>query len=277
MRVRAIIRSAGGAAVVGGAVVACSSFAGSSGTSSTDGGPSDAAATADAAAPVDAASDAPSADGGGYVELAGLIGYWPFDETAGSTAHDLSGKQNNGAVTGATWVAGVRGNALHADGSNTQHVEMHSFDGHFPTSGTISLWFKADTFDGIWILDTYDATRNHLYLDVNKGDNPASFEALLQGPNPKGGNTSVGFATVPATLSTWTHVVLVWDADVAHDYSLYTDGALRHASTLDPAWKPTDQHFWLFPYGCCGGFQGTIDEVRLYDRAVTAAEALAIP
>src|SRR5262245_59216846 len=48
----------------------------------------------------------------------GLVGAWSFDETSGTTAADVSGKGNNGSVSGATRVAGKYGNALSFDGVN---------------------------------------------------------------------------------------------------------------------------------------------------------------
>lgn len=46
----------------------------------------------------------------------GLVGYWAFEEGAGSTVADLSGNSNAGTIFGATWTSGARGEAVLCDG-----------------------------------------------------------------------------------------------------------------------------------------------------------------
>ena len=80
----------------------------------------------------------------------GLVGYWPFDEGAGTVADDFSG--NGNAVTLATdgsalpaWVPGKFGHALSFDGSSN-YVTVPNVGGYLPSAlqlthtGTVSLW-----------------------------------------------------------------------------------------------------------------------------------------
>ena len=52
----------------------------------------------------------------------GLIGYWPFDEGAGTTAADTSGGGHNGVVNGASWTAGKVNSALSFNGTTSSVV-----------------------------------------------------------------------------------------------------------------------------------------------------------
>src|SRR3989338_1965645 len=52
-------------------------------------------------------------------QTSGLVGYWTFDEGAGTTANDSSGNNNTGTLTnGPTWTTGKIGQALNFDGSD---------------------------------------------------------------------------------------------------------------------------------------------------------------
>ena len=48
----------------------------------------------------------------------GLVGAWTMDEGAGSVVHDLSGRDNNGAVGDAVWAVGSEGRLLQTDGTD---------------------------------------------------------------------------------------------------------------------------------------------------------------
>ncbi len=72
----------------------------------------------------------------------GLIGYWKFDETSGTTAEDSVGADNNGTLSdNVEWQpgSGVSGGALLLDGTSTAHVEFPS-TGMLASSGTVAMW-----------------------------------------------------------------------------------------------------------------------------------------
>jgi len=74
-----------------------------------------------------------------------LVGHWKFDEKSGNTANDSSGNDFHATVIGnATWIQGMRGNALKFDGVN-DYVNMPqnavSYIGNL-SQGTIAFWFN---------------------------------------------------------------------------------------------------------------------------------------
>src|SRR3989338_5343069 len=68
-------------------------------------------------------------------QTSGLVGYWTFDEGAGTTANDSSGNNNTGTLTnGPTWTTGKIGQALNFDGVN-DYVDL-GFPSALQLSGT---------------------------------------------------------------------------------------------------------------------------------------------
>jgi|GEM_PF-2586244 uncharacterized protein (TIGR02145 family) len=71
----------------------------------------------------------------------GLVGYWSFDEGAGTNAGDMSGNGKTGTVSGASWTTGKRGQALSFDGTN-DYVDAGNVNSSVKT---ISFWIQASS------------------------------------------------------------------------------------------------------------------------------------
>ncbi len=79
----------------------------------------------------------------------GLVGYWPFDEGSGGTAHDASGNDNHGTLVGdPAWDEGKVGGALSFDGADSELAIPHSSDLNIRDEITISLWVKPEEVSG---------------------------------------------------------------------------------------------------------------------------------
>ena len=80
-----------------------------------------------------------------------LIGYWKFDETSGTTAHDASGNGHDGTLNGdSQWAAGMLGGALEFDGEG-DYVDIGN-DPIFNITGqiTVACWIKVSQFTDSW-------------------------------------------------------------------------------------------------------------------------------
>src|SRR3989344_1740468 len=76
----------------------------------------------------------------------GLVGYWSFDEDAGTTVPDHSGSGNTGTATnGPTGTTGQLGRALNFDGSNDYVITTNSSGLTGSASRTVSLWFRSNS------------------------------------------------------------------------------------------------------------------------------------
>jgi len=97
----------------------------------------------------------------------GLVGYWSFDEGAGTTAYDASGKGNNGKIYGAKWVPGKFGQALSFDGAD-DYVEVPYNPIFNSNSFTVMIWIKRPspvTTESVF-LNKYGTTTVTPYWDM---------------------------------------------------------------------------------------------------------------
>ena len=197
--------------------------------------------------------------------LNGLVGWWKFDEGSGTVAYDSSGNGNDGNLTnGPTWVSGKIGGALSFDGVD-DFVQTSVASNSLPIS--ISTWIYAHDISGSHSIVDSDAQGQYGH-------------SLIIGYSPKNGNYQIEFhdgsvdTSHPATLNQWTHAVVQFDSKI----SFFADGAVK----LEQAYQKGNLNGTNFRMGRHGSnssphmFKGLIDDVRIYDRALSAAEVQAL-
>lgn len=227
------------------------------------------AVTSDAgteAQPVDDTSDATAERADGALDddlMEGLVGYWPLDEGTGLLAADSSGNNHHATLlNGARWTTGLRGGGI-AFALGGEHLDVPTlYDDAFPASGTLSLWtYGTYTSSGNGpIFENYDRTRMHLFLRKNGNVLQVAFQ----------GETDYAFhRSLPPPANKWSHLVVVWDSQALRG-ALYVDGA-AFEGTITPGWRPSAQRFRF------GDWDGTIDEIRLWNRPLSAEEVRRIP
>jgi len=212
----------------------------------------------------------------------GLVLHYSFDE-ADDRAEDKSGKGNHGTLHEVKWTEdGKVGGAYEFDGK-TAYIQR-AFDGGdlFPTNTPFSVaaWVRAPAFDTDQpvILSThYSGISGGYYLAVNAWNGGG--QLAWAAPDQRGETTS----RRPINDGRWHQVTAVWNGT---DRSLYLDGVLQGAARADgPLSYP---HRAPFRVGHSHNanrpgsrsskyfFKGTIDEVMVYDRALSAEEAKAL-
>ncbi len=232
---------------------------------------------------------ATAAGGSGPVSLTtGLIGYWKFDEaTVGTTAMDSVGT-NHGTFsaskpTRSTDVpgplAGKSTASLAFDGTANELVlPAAAFANWTPTTSfSISVWVNVAAFKGwVGIIANEPAAPNACGLYVSAEVQPPNAAAILNGFAFE--SNELGPATVaklvPMPLGTWHHVAIVQDA--AHAQSIYVDGVAAVATRAPQHCEGTSPFHIGSPDGVGGFFQGSLDDVRFYSRALTPAEVSAL-
>jgi hypothetical protein len=199
-------------------------------------------------------------------DLHGLIGHWKFDAGTGTTAVDSTGKANNAAFQTGTpqWIDGVRGKALYFNGSSDA-ITGTNFEP--PSEGTVAFWLRSD--------GATSGTQRLLGLGGNwevRQDSTGVLRFDL-GASPFVGNEPFSTITPLVNPSTWYHVAAVYDSD-DNSYSVYVDGVLVTSGT-----SPVD----LLPQsaaklalgtrtGSTERLRGALDDVRIYNRKLSAAE-----
>jgi hypothetical protein len=221
-----------------------------------------------------APSDAGTDDADAPLTEPNLVAAWLFDELSGTIAKDVTGHGHDGQLQGAAAFGGLglRGGALVlAGGFDT--VVMPSLDGAaFPRSGTFSIHFRYSFTDSTnrGVFDTFTTSRNHLFLRRANNAPIDQFQVAGQYSMDGGGYAFVDTFTV--TIDTWTHVVFTW-SEASQLGAVYVDGVQTQTQPyLRTPYVPDQQAFRIGV-----NYTGLVDEVRLYDRAFSAAEAIAIP
>ena len=211
---------------------------------------------------------------------ADLILHWGFDEGSGSTVYDLTGNGRDGTIEGgATWVAGKIGGALELDGADDHVVDELAADYINGLDAiTICLWIKSDivgTDKGFIIFE-----------DPNGGDNrnmryDAASWAWEGGTNlikiamdSTGGHQAHEGSDNTQTTD-WQHVAMVWSS--GNELMLYIDGRFDEPRGTDAGTEGTISGVTklIVGKGCKdadGGWDGLIDDVRIYSEALTEDE-----
>lgn len=211
----------------------------------------------------------------------GMVGFWRFEETTGTTANDSSGNGFNGTWTGN--VTSVTGTAA-ALGANS--TRAYSFDGtnayvSVPHSPTLTI--TGDFTAAIWIYKNAEAS-DWVRL-VGKGDgntrtfgvweeNGSGTRILFQQYNGSGVAVLSYYSTGTIPLTTWTHVACRMSGNNA---TIFINGASSGTATRTGT-PGSDTNPLTIGYapGLHTFFNGRIDDVRLYNRALSDAEIAAI-
>lgn len=213
-----------------------------------------------------------------------LIGWWKFDETSGNTAVDSSGSGNTGItqnMNDADWVNGKIGNALDLDGSN-DYIDVGTGDayaGPDMTAITISVWINipADVTSDAMIFDKFWDGSDESYTLYIQNNTPDRLIWRLRTNVP---NTANAFGTSTISTNTWHHVVGTWDSQ-SGSLILYLNGSVEGTSSLSGSYvNENTSSVWIgsAQYGGSGNrrFPGMIDDVRIYNRALTPDEINAL-
>jgi hypothetical protein len=191
--------------------------------------------------------------------LPGLYRYWPLDNTSGRHATEGSGNGVDGLLYGSpTWTTGVFGGALALHGQPD-----------YVAAGTVPVLKVSDSFS--WAFWCKLAQSASLILGNRMiAGNPfsfvkftsADFQYYINGAH--NGTISYG---IPTT-GTWTHVAVVKNGS---SFTYYSNGQAVATSTTT-----ADMPACPFQLGGDPGYPdfgaATLDEVRLYSRALSATE-----
>jgi glucose/arabinose dehydrogenase len=195
----------------------------------------------------------------------GLVGAWGFNETTGTTVADASGNANAGTVSGATRsTAGRFAGALSFDGVNDSVLVADANSLDLRTSMTLSAWVRPSV-GGDWRTVLLKEQPGQLVyaLYSSTDNNRPSGHIYTNGDMALGG---------PAVLpvNTWSHLAMTWDGLTRR---LYVNGTQVASGALTGTAALSASPLRIGGNSIWGEwFAGLIDEVRIYNRALSAAE-----
>jgi concanavalin A-like lectin/glucanase superfamily protein len=201
---------------------------------------------------------------------AGLAATYGLNEASGTTTADGSGNGNPGTLTnGPVRTTGKYGNGLSFDGVNDFVSAADSASLDLAGTGTIEAWVKLDTLNR-WhsVIAKGDQNSNARHNYALEITNANRIRCILS--TGTGSNYIQLDSASTMTANVFGHLACTWDGTTV---SLYIDGVLNasRAQTLTPV--PNTSPLFI---GVFGGnndrLDGTIDEVRIYNRALTPAE-----
>ena len=195
----------------------------------------------------------------------GLVAAYSFNEGSGVQTHDSSGQNNTGTIAGATWTASGRyGAALSFNGTNAwvTVADANSLD---LTNGlTIEAWVNPTIGSG-WRSVVMKETSGGLAYALYSANNSSRPEGYVHT------SSDMGVAgTSAVALNTWTHLALTYDGTTLR---IYANGVLVKSGSA-PGLAATSASPLRIGGDSVWGeyFKGLIDEVRVYNRALSAAE-----
>ncbi len=199
--------------------------------------------------------------------IAGLIGHWPLNENTGNTTNDQTDSSINLNVNGANWVAGQFGSALEFAGpGSNQDVSTSSAAALQTPSVTISAWVYPDTSSESWEWIASQGDNYGLYLA------PTSRKVVFYIKDTTGIWITVESESNIFQFNQWQHVAGTFDL-ATHTMKAFING--NEVATANYAQGIAHDAGNGFTIGSMQGsrlFNGKIDEVQLYNVALTKAQ-----
>ena len=210
----------------------------------------------------------PSNEASATVAGSGPVAAYGFDEGAGTATADRTANGNNGTLANTSWAgasAGRFGNALSFNGSSSMVTVPDSDSLDLTTGMTLEAWVRPNAGGSFRTVVVKERPGDLVYGLYSSSDtNRPQSQVTVAGQ----ARLLDGGSTLPA--ATWTHVAASYDGTTQR---LYVNGAQVSSSTIAGSIEISGSPLRI------GGnsiwaewFTGLIDEVRVYRRALSAAE-----
>ena len=207
---------------------------------------------------------------------AGLVGHWKFNEKSGIIANDSSRYRNTGTLVGAT----------HLPVWSEKGIKFDGVDDYVNTGNNASLNITSEITIEAWVKTTQTGEKAIVFKSFNDNVAPnyGNLYRLILNVNVAqvliiNSNRTLYQVkgNVPINDNNWHFVVGVFDSNI-NKLRLYVDGSqdgsdLTTTGIIGTSTQPVSIGANIAPGGSqVMLFNGSIDEVRIYNRALSANE-----
>ena len=209
----------------------------------------------------------------------GLVGYWLFNEGSGSRAADISGHGNHGTLKNMSpnaqdsgWGGSKFGGGLQFDGVDDYVDCGNNASLDITDAITVEAWVNINVDESGRIASKHGGGSYGWTLIRGVSNDNIEWRISTTGSDWNGGFTSLNIFKI----NTWYHIVATYDGsymrmyvngveDTGGDFPVSLTGSINVAPASTQIGRDEVS-------GTSGCFPGTIDEVRIYNHALTAAE-----
>ncbi|GAB63955.1 MAG: hypothetical protein DWB56_06385 [Candidatus Jettenia sp.] len=215
-----------------------------------------------------------------FTASSSLKALYSFNEGVGTVVNDSSGNENNGTINGATWTTGKIGGGLNFDGiDDSVSVPRMNYD-----EVSITAWFYKNASDATYADAIFGAYKWNLNSQYRQGfdvrfykSTPDTLEFILVTQNGSGTrSTRTVQKDLGNSVGKWYHVAGTYNK-ITGEQKLYVNGLLVNTrthpvgNTIVPMTAYPDMRVGYSRVNK-GYFSGIIDDVRLYNRALSSQE-----
>jgi hypothetical protein len=217
-----------------------------------------------------------------------LVLWLPFSEGTGNTTTDASGAGYEGLIEGATWSKGVYGSGLQYDGVD-DYVDFGDILNDLAVPFSVCAWLLVDSTADLRLnvvgSDYHESTYYGFWMLVNSST-PTSTTAtpwtaacqMGDGNGASSGNRRGMSSETPVPNDVWSHLCSVFIGET--DITIYIDGVDASGSYGGSGGQMVHSSAPLYVGHSkvweSDFFKGTMDELRIYDRALDASEVASL-
>ncbi|SVE37303.1 uncharacterized protein METZ01_LOCUS490157, partial [marine metagenome] len=210
----------------------------------------------------------------------GLVGWWKFDEVSGTVATDSTGNGNHGTLTnGPTWTQGKVDGALNFDGVNDLLKLPHTIL-NGKTAFTFSCWAEIPSSglstENSFLTGANSVRTNEIFYKLHSDQDFTVYDRnviLAGGASVEGAGFWADTWRLVSLVRKPGSTVLYLDGDSVKSFSHTTEAISIENNGL---WIGSDQDSLGGGWETSQFLTGKLDDVRIYDRALSAEEIQAL-